>query len=47
MASHFEGKVGTSTHREYGHANVQVMRLGHPFELADQLLQGLDDGFQV
>lgn len=47
MASHFGGKVGGSTHREYGHANVQVMKLGNLYELADKLLEGLEDGFQV
>jgi GMP synthase (glutamine-hydrolysing) len=47
MASHFGGKVGGSTHREYGHADVEVIKLGSPNELADRLLEGLGDQFQV
>ncbi|KAG8812264.1 GMP synthase (glutamine-hydrolyzing) [Serendipita sp. 401] len=47
MASYFGGKVGESTHREYGHADVEVIKLGPPYELADKLLEGLENQLQV
>ncbi|PVF99750.1 putative GUA1-GMP synthase [Serendipita vermifera] len=47
MASHFGGKVGGSTHREYGHADVEVIKLGAPYDRADRLLNGLEDQLQV
>ncbi|KAG8799646.1 GMP synthase (glutamine-hydrolyzing), partial [Serendipita sp. 399] len=47
MALHFGGKVGGSTHREYGHADVEVIKLGPPNELADKLLEGLENQLQV
>jgi GMP synthase (glutamine-hydrolysing) len=47
MASHFGGKVGGSTHREYGHADVEVIKLGPPYAFADKFLQGLEGQLQV
>ncbi|CAG7849317.1 GMP synthase [glutamine-hydrolyzing]; AltName: Full=GMP synthetase; AltName: Full=Glutamine amidotransferase [Serendipita indica DSM 11827] len=47
MASYFGGKVGGSTHREYGHADVEVIKLGNEFQLANKLLDGLGEQFQV
>lgn len=47
MASYFGGKVGGSTHREYGHADVEVIKLGPPNDLADKLFDGLEGGLQV
>jgi GMP synthase (glutamine-hydrolysing) A subunit len=42
------GEVGAHSHREYGHANVTVVKTGN--ELADRLFQGIevgDEGMQV
>lgn len=47
MASYFGGKIGGVTHREYGHADVEVITLGSPHELANRLLEGLDGQLQV
>ncbi|KIM22950.1 hypothetical protein M408DRAFT_18033 [Serendipita vermifera MAFF 305830] len=47
MASHFGGKIGGVPHREYGHADVEVITLGAPHELANRLLEGLEDQLQV
>lgn len=47
MASHFGGKVGGSTQREYGHADVEVIKLGSPYAFADKFLEGLEGQLQV
>ncbi|KDQ14962.1 hypothetical protein BOTBODRAFT_32333 [Botryobasidium botryosum FD-172 SS1] len=47
MAWNLGGKVGSSNHREFGYAQVEVKRLGKGYELADRLFKGLQDNFQV
>jgi GMP synthase (glutamine-hydrolysing) len=43
----FGGKVVGCDHREYGFAQVEVIRLGAGHELADSLFEGFDGSLQV
>lgn len=47
MSSVFGGKVTGCTHREYGYASVEVVKLGAGRELADRLFDGFEQNFQV
>ena len=43
----FGGKVIGCDHREYGFAQVEIIKLGTGHELADRLLEGFDRSIQV
>ena len=43
----FGGKVIGCDHREYGFAQVEVIKLGTGHELADRLFEGFDGSIQV
>ncbi|KAG8968205.1 GMP synthase (glutamine-hydrolyzing) [Tulasnella sp. 419] len=49
MAWNLGGKVGKCDHREYGFAEVEVIKVGSQVEhpLADKLFSGFDQNFQV
>ncbi len=47
IASLFGGQVANCTHREYGHADVEVIKLGPDHEKANKLFAGLEEGLQV
>lgn len=47
LAWTFKGKVDKSSHREYGFAQLKVIKLGSGFETADALFDGLDSEMQV
>lgn len=47
MASTFGGQVINCTHREYGHADVEVIKADSEHELANKLFDGLEQGLQV
>lgn len=47
MAWSLGGKVGKCDHREYGFAEVQVVKAETNQSLADKLFQGFEDSFQV
>ena len=43
----FGGKVIGCDHREYGFAQVEVIKLGTGHEFADRLFEGFDRSIQV
>jgi len=46
MSWNFDGKVTKCDHREYGFAEVEVIKKdGHPF--ANKLFEGIEQDFQV
>lgn len=47
MASVFGGKVVGCDHREYGFAQVDIIKLGSGHELADRLFAEFDGSIQV
>ncbi|KZS92547.1 GMP synthase [Sistotremastrum niveocremeum HHB9708] len=47
LAWTFKGKVSKSSHREYGFAQIKIIKLGPGFEAADALFDGLDSEMQV